>query len=66
MVLTEPIEMSHAQIEAFEELFPDENLRHPQSLNGRVVATDVVPEPGSMSLLLIGVAAFTARRRPQR
>jgi carbonic anhydrase len=63
IVLNEPIEMSHAQIGAFETLFPDENIRHPQDLNGRIVLTDVVPEPGSVMLLAIGLVAVASRRR---
>lgn len=44
IVLAEPIEMSQAQIDAFQQLFPDGNSREVQPLNGRTVKTDVEPE----------------------
>jgi carbonic anhydrase len=63
VVLNEPIHASLEQLHAFETLFPHENLRLPQELDGRVVLTDVesIPEPGSMTLLALGFTALAGR-----
>jgi carbonic anhydrase len=71
-VLASPATMSHDQIDAFRTLFhePEGNTRALQSLEGRVVLTDVsgfaVPEPGTWLLMFIGLAAIggvAAKRR---
>ena len=70
IVLDDVMEMSTAQIAAFEALFPDGNSRATQALKGRTIQTDVVgfagaPEPSSV-LLLIPIAAaglLVVRRR---
>ncbi len=40
VVMSQPIEMSAAQIEEFQHLFEEGNTREPQPLNGRTVASD--------------------------
>ena len=63
-LLSSPTTMSHEQIDAFRTLFyePEGNTRPLQSLNGRVVLTDVegfaVPEPGTWMLVFMGLAAI--------
>jgi len=72
VVLDAPLSLSHAQITAFEALFPDGDAREVQALNGRVVRTDVIgfatPEPGAYGLFigLATVGAGMLRRRRQR
>ncbi|ODT78371.1 MAG: carbonate dehydratase [Nitrosomonadales bacterium SCN 54-20] len=57
----EPLEMSAAQIQAFETLFPEGNARPVQPLNGRIILTDLpgfvtaVPEPETYAMLLAGL-----------
>ena len=57
----EPMEMSAAQIQAFETLFPEGNTRPVQPLNGRIILTDVpgfvsaIPEPETYAMLLAGL-----------
>jgi carbonic anhydrase len=57
----EPMEMSAAQIQAFEALFPEGNTRPVQPLNGRIILTDVpgfvsaIPEPETYAMLLAGL-----------
>lgn len=67
----EPLQMSAAQIQAFEALFPEGNTRPVQPLNGRIILTDVpgfvssVPEPETYAMLLAGLVliGFAAGRR---
>lgn len=65
-VLTTPIEVSQTQFDAFSVLFPDDNAREPQPINGRTVVTDLAPVPVPASgLMLLSVAGglLMARRR---
>ncbi|MFZ4573282.1 MAG: carbonic anhydrase [Phycisphaerales bacterium] len=65
VLLTQPLTMSHAQIEAFRTLFPHDNSRLPQALNGRIVETDdpaYIPAPGAAAALALG-GLFASRRR---
>ncbi len=69
--LTQPMDMSAAQINAFSSMFPNGDAREVQPLNGRPVLTDmpgfatVVPEPETYAMLLAGLflIGFIARRR---
>jgi carbonic anhydrase len=71
VVLTEPLEMSSAQIDAFRDLFPnDGNSRETQPLNGRIVLTNVVgfvavPEP-TFNLSLLALATLGAASKLKR
>ena len=57
------ITMSLAQINQFAAMFPNDNSREVQNLNGRTVLTDV-PEPSSLLVVLGGgLALFGVRRR---
>lgn len=67
----QPLEMSAAQIQAFETLFPEGNTRPVQPLNGRIILTDLpgfvaaVPEPETYAMLLagLGLIGFIAAKR---
>jgi carbonic anhydrase len=71
--LAQPLDMSAAQVQAFQHLFPDGDARPVQPLNGRIILTDVqnfvhlspVPEPETYAMLLagLGLIGFVARRR---
>jgi carbonic anhydrase len=69
--LAQPLEMSKAQVQAFQTLFPEGDARAVQPLNGRIILTDVpgfvsaVPEPETYAMLLagLGLIVFAARRR---
>lgn len=61
--LNTPLEMSAAQIQAFKTLFPSGNARDVQSIDGRTILTDVVPEPGSFGLAMMGAALLMSRAR---
>lgn len=69
--LAQPLEMSTAQIQNFQELFPMGNAHPVQPLDGRIILTDVpgfaapIPEPETYAMLLAGLAliGFMARRR---
>lgn len=68
VLLTEPLTLSHDQIEAFHGLFPMDNSRLPEPINGRVIQTDdpaYAPAPGgAVSVLtLCGLVATRRRRR---
>jgi carbonic anhydrase len=69
IVLAEPLLLSQAQIVAFKALFPRDNLREVQPLNGGRVLTDValVPLRAGLPLAATAVAALgLAPRRRQR
>lgn len=67
IVLGQPLELSAAQIAQFEALFPHENIRHVQDLNGRVVLSDIdVPEPATLSLIVVGGLALLGSRWRRR
>ncbi|NEO63535.1 MAG: carbonic anhydrase family protein [Moorea sp. SIO4G2] len=63
VVLNETLELSQGQLDNFQTLFPNGNARDVQSLNSRIVQTDIVassavPEPAStLSLIALGVIA---------
>ena len=69
--LAQPLEMSAAQIQNFQTLFPMGNAHPVQPLNGRIILTDVpgfvtaVPEPETYAMLLAGLVliGFITRRR---
>lgn len=69
--LAQPLLMSEGQINAFSSLFPDGDAREIQSLNGRIILTDVpgfvssVPEPETYAMLLAGLGLMggVMRRR---
>ncbi|MEO6564252.1 MAG: carbonic anhydrase family protein [Nitrosospira sp.] len=69
--LAQPLEMSKAQVQAFQTLFPEGDARPVQPLNGRIILTDVpgfvsaVPELETYAMLLAGLCliGFMARRR---
>lgn len=71
VMLADPLEMSAAQIDAFEMLFPDGDAREPQPLNGRIIQTNFaplfVPEPDSVAMLvgmgITGAGMMFRRRR---
>lgn len=75
IMLNETLELSATQIESFRTLFPEENSRPTQPLNGRVIQTDVagfavtVPEVGTFAMALpaLGmIGAVVARRRNKK
>lgn len=71
IVLAEALHFSPAQIDAFRALFPHENSRGVQALNGRIVMTDVqgftIPEPGGFVLMSLGgLVLFGVRSRRVR
>lgn len=69
VVLSEPLEMSLGQINAFKAVFPDGDSRHVQALDGRTIQTDVsgfaaVPEPsGYAAVAGLALAGFALWRR---
>ena len=71
ITFAQPMEMSAAQLQAFETLFPEGNARPVQPLNGRIILTDLpgfvttVPEPETYAMLLagLGLVGFVAGRR---
>jgi carbonic anhydrase len=65
-MLTTAATLSQAQIDAFRLLFPDGDSREEQSLDGRVIRTDLqgfVPEPGAALLVLWGAIPLLITNR---
>ncbi len=65
VVLTDTLEISLDQFEAFADLYPEGNSREPQALLGRSLFTDdarLIPAPASAAVLLMGVLASRRRR----
>ena len=65
VLLTQPLTMSHEQIQAFRTLFPHDNSRLPQALSGRIVETDdpaYIPAPSTAAVLALS-GLFASRRR---
>ncbi|MFN8856546.1 MAG: carbonic anhydrase family protein [Planctomycetaceae bacterium] len=65
-MLTTAATLSQAQIDAFRLLFPDGDSREEQSLDGRVIRTDLqgfVPEPGTALLVLWGAIPLLITNR---
>jgi carbonic anhydrase len=63
VMLADIMQISHDQIDDFQDLFPGGNFRGLQELNGRIILTDVVPEPSTLWLLGVAVVVLGRSRK---